>query len=60
MNAVLNVFRNLRNGLGCVAELVGYLLRFFSVFFQSRASLAARLVAAESQLGMCKQRNDRG
>jgi hypothetical protein len=56
MNAVFNVFRNLRNGLGCIVELLGYLLRFLSVFFQSRASLAARLLAAESQVGMCKRR----
>jgi hypothetical protein len=60
MNTILNLFGNLRNGLGCIGELLGYFLCFVSVFFQSRASLAARLVAAESQLGMCKQRNDRG
>ena len=56
MNAVLNVLRNHRNALGCVPELVGYLLRFLSVFLQSRAYLAARLLAAESQVGMCKRR----
>jgi transposase InsO family protein len=56
MNTVLDVFRNLRNGLGCVVELLDYLLRFLSVFFQSRASLAARLLAAESQVGICKRR----
>jgi putative transposase len=56
MNTVLNVFWNLRNGLKCFGELLGYLLRFVGVFFQTRASLAVRLLAAESQLGMCKRR----
>jgi hypothetical protein len=56
MNTVLSLFGNLRNGLGCVGDLLGYLLRFASVFFQSRTSLAARLLAAESQLGMCTRR----
>lgn len=32
--------------LGCIGELLGYLLRFVSVFFQCRASLAAQLLAA--------------
>jgi len=41
MNTVLNLFGNLRNGLGGIGELLGYLLRFVSVFFQSRTSLAA-------------------
>jgi len=56
MNTVFDVFRNLWNALGFIGELLGYLLRFVSVFFQSRASLAARLVAAESQLAVCKRR----
>jgi len=56
MNTVIDLFRNLRNALGCIGELLGYLLRFVSAFLQSRASLAARLVAAESQLSVCKRR----
>jgi len=56
MNTVINLLRNLWNALGCVGELLGYLLRFVSVFFRSRSSLGARLLAAESQLGMCKRR----
>ena len=56
MNTVLDLFRNLRNGLGCLGELLGYFLRFTSAFFQDRASLAARLLAAESQVGICKRR----
>ena len=53
---VIGLFGNLCNALRCVGELLGYLLRFVSVFFRSRTSLAARLLAAESQLGMCKRR----
>ena len=56
MNAVIALFGNLWNALRCVGELLGYLLRFVSVFFRSRTSLAARLLAAESQLAMCKRR----
>ena len=56
MNTVLNLFRNIWNLLACIGELLGYLLRFISVFFQPRASLAASLVAAESQLSVCKRR----
>ena len=58
MNTVLNLFRHLWNSIGCIGELLGYLLRFVSVFFRSRASLAARLLAAESQLSVCKRRID--
>ncbi len=56
MKIVIDLIRNLRSALGCIGELLGYLLRFVSVFFQTRASLAARLIAAESQLGVCKRR----
>ena len=56
MNTIFDFFRNLWSALGCVGELLGYLLRLVSVFSQSRVSLAARLLAAESQLGMCKRR----
>jgi len=56
MNTVIDLFGNLWNALRCIGELLGYLLRFVSVFFPSRTSLAARLLAIESQLGMCKRR----
>ena len=56
MNAIIDLFRNLWNLLACIGELPGYVLRFVIAFFQTRASLAARLVAAESQLGICKRR----
>ena len=58
MNTIIGLFQNLRNTLGCIGELLGYVLRFVSAFFQTRASLAARLVAAESQLGICKRRTE--
>ena len=58
MNTVIDLFRNLWKALACIGELLGYLLRFISAFFQTRASLAARLVAAESQLGICKRRTE--
>jgi len=58
MNTIIDLFRNLWNAMGCIGELLGYLLRFGSVFFQTRASRAARLLAAESQLGICKRRTE--
>jgi len=42
MNTIIGLFQNLRNTLGCIGELLGYVLRFVSAFFQTRASLAAR------------------
>jgi transposase InsO family protein len=56
MNTIIDLFRSLRNTLACIGELLGYLLRFVNAFFRSRTSLAARLLAAESQLGMCTRR----
>jgi hypothetical protein len=56
MNTIINLLRNLWKLLACIGELLGYLLRFVSAFFQTRTSLAARLLAAESQLGICKRR----
>ena len=44
MNRVFDLIRNLRIALGCIGELLGYLLRFVSVFLRSRTSLAARLL----------------
>ena len=45
MSTVIDLFESLWDALGCVGELLGYLLRFVSVFFRTRASLAARLLA---------------
>ncbi|MCY2930535.1 MAG: hypothetical protein NTV86_13755 [Planctomycetota bacterium] len=50
MNTVLNVCKNLWSTLGCVGELLGYLLRFVSALFRTRASLVTRhFPAASSQ-----------
>jgi hypothetical protein len=46
MNAAIDLFANFWNALRCVGGLLAYFLRFISVFFRSRASLAARLLAA--------------
>ena len=56
MNTAIDLFGSLGNALGYVRERLGYLLRFVSAFSRTRASLAARLLAAESQLGVCKRR----
>ena len=45
MNTVLNLFKNLWNLPACIGEMLGYFLRFVSMFFRTRASPAARLVA---------------
>jgi hypothetical protein len=49
MNRVFDLIRNLRIALGCIGELLAYLLRFVSVFLRSRTSLAARLSAGQVQ-----------
>jgi hypothetical protein len=56
MSTVIDLFLNLWNLLACIGEVLGYVPRFVSAFFQTRASLAARLLAAESQLGICRRR----
>ena len=56
MKTISDLLRDPCSAPGCIGELLGYLLRLVSVFFQSRTSLAARLVAADSRLGVCKRR----
>ena len=56
MSTIIDLLGNLWKLLACIGELLGHLLRFVRAFFQTRASLAARLVAAESQRGICKRR----
>ena len=58
MSTIIYLFLDLWNAMACIGELLGYVLRFVSAFFQTRASLAARLLAAESQLGICKRRTE--
>ena len=52
----MNTLLNLWNIFGCVSELFSYLLRFAGTFFRPRTSLAARLLATESQLAVCMRR----
>ena len=56
MNTLGNLLTNLRILLCCVRETLGYALAFLRAILCSRAVLAARLLAAESQLAVCKQR----
>ncbi len=49
MNSVFDPIRNLRIALGCIGELLGYLLRFVSVFLRSRTPLAGQLSAEHMQ-----------
>jgi hypothetical protein len=48
MDSVFDLIRNLRIALGCIGELLGYLLRFVSVFLRSLTS-ATRLSAGHVQ-----------
>jgi hypothetical protein len=56
MKTVFHLSRNLWSAPGYIGEMLGYFLRFVSMFFRTRASLAARLLAAESQLAVYKRR----
>ena len=56
MNTIRNLLTNLRILLCCVRETLGYALAFLRAILCSRAVLATRLLAAESQLAVCKQR----
>jgi transposase InsO family protein len=56
MNALRNTLRNARNAIGAIGKLGSYLSQFLWLLFQPKAVLAARLLAAESQLAMCMRR----
>jgi putative transposase len=56
MNATKNLLTNLCNLLVCACEMLRYVMSFLRAILCSRAVLAARLLAAESQLAVCKQR----
>jgi transposase InsO family protein len=56
MNALRNTLRNARNAIGAIGKLGSYLSQFLWLLFQPNAVLAARLLAAESQLAMCMRR----
>ena len=54
MNAIRTLLTNLRHVLGGARELFRYAQLFLWAIFCSKAVLAARLLAAESQLAACK------
>ena len=56
MNTIKNLITNLYHHLVCACEMLRYGLSFLRAILCSRAVLAARLLAAESQLSVCKQR----
>jgi len=56
MNATKNLLTNLCNLLVCACETFRYGLTFLRAILCSRAVLAAKLLAVESQLAACKQR----
>ena len=58
MNATKNLLTNLCNLLVCACEAFRYGLTFLRAILCSRAVLAAKLLAAESQVAACKQRID--
>ena len=54
MNAIRTLLINLRPVLTGASEMFRYALLFLWAIFRSKAVLAARLLAAESQLAACK------
>jgi len=60
MNAMRSLLMNIRGVLACVGEMFRYALMFLWAIFCPKAVLAARLLAAESQLAACSlQARDR-
>ena len=55
MNAIRTLLINLRHVFACAGELFRYALMFLWALFCPKAVLAARLLAAESQLAACKR-----
>jgi hypothetical protein len=54
MNNIKNLLINLCNLLVCACELFRYALIFLLALFSPKAVKAARLLAVESQLAVCK------
>ena len=54
MNTIRNLLTNLRTLLCCVRETLGYALIFLWAIICPKAVLAAKLLAGESQLAVCK------
>ena len=56
MNAISNVLQNTCRAISFGSEIIGYTVSFGQSLVTPKAVLAARLLAAESQLAMCTQR----
>ncbi len=56
MATLHNLVSILSNSLGCAHQIFSYSWTFTWALFWPRAVLAARLLAAESQLAVCKHR----
>ena len=56
MNTLQNLIWNVGEAVRFIWQLVRYALAFLLALFQRRATLAARLLAAQSQLAVCKHR----
>ena len=56
MNTLRNLLRNLRNALCCIRQLLSYTLTFLWALISPKAVVAARLLAAESQLAAGRHR----
>ncbi len=56
MNTLQNLVWNARQALQSVLQLLRYAVTFFLALLQPKAVLAARLLAAESQLAVCQHR----
>ena len=56
MSVIHRLFRTFLRTISALREGVGYLGTFLTAFLSSRATLATRVLAAESQLAVCKRR----
>ena len=56
MTTLQNLIWNTRQAIQGLWQLFTYALTFFLALLQPRATLAARLLAVESQLALCKHR----
>ena len=56
MNMLKNLSWHAHGAFRVIAELVRYAIAFIRALLQPKAVLAARLVAVESQLAVCKHR----
>ena len=56
MREIRSLFQLILRTISDLRQAAGFVYTFLSAFFSSRATLAARVLAAESQLASCKHR----